>query len=212
MVELIGLAPIVGSYRHKPVAEKVGEGKVLDVGCGRGELLARLRSQRRELYGFDLSATAAKVAKTICKDTNFFVADARYIPFKSNTFDYIICTEVLEHIEGDDAIRECHRVLKPNGSALFTIPNERGIWGVPQHRGGHVRQFTFKSFCLLSGTAKFEIVSGYGYGLYIPIFSHLFLLIAAVFKRKLPLAGPLNIKVPEFLATNFLIECRKPPI
>jgi 2-polyprenyl-3-methyl-5-hydroxy-6-metoxy-1,4-benzoquinol methylase len=207
-IERFGVPPAVHSFQ-KPVAKKVGEGRILDVGCGMGALLARLESRKRELYGFDISPTGVRIAKSINKEANFFVADARNMPFKSNTFDYITCIEVLEHIEGDDTVKECYRVLKPNGSALFTVPNKSGPGGIPVWT--HVHYFTFKSFACYLEQANFEIVSGDKFGLHIPIFSHLFHLMQMVFKRKLPLAGPLNIKVPEFLATHFLIECRKPP-
>jgi SAM-dependent methyltransferase len=43
------------------------------------------------------------------------------LPYKDNTFDYVICDQVLEHIEGDvqKSINEARRVLKPNGIAVF---------------------------------------------------------------------------------------------
>jgi SAM-dependent methyltransferase len=201
-----------GHYIHKPVAEKISRGRILEVGCGRGGLLARLKSEGRELYGFDISPTGVGIAKSINKDANFFVADARNIPFKSNSFDYIICAEVLEHIEGDEAIKECYRVLKPNGSALFSVPNEGKIERPSGRQCGHVRSFTFKSFTGFLEQAGFEIVSGCSWGLYIPILAPFLRGIELVFKRKLPLAGHWNIKVPEFLADYFYIECRKPPI
>jgi ubiquinone/menaquinone biosynthesis C-methylase UbiE len=169
-------------YIRKPVVEKVGHGRILDVGCGTGAILARLKSSRRELYGFDISPTGVRLAKSINKDTTFFVADIRNIPFKSNTFDYIVSTEVLEHIEGDDAIKECYRVLKANGSALFSVPNKNGVGGrVPEH----VRYFTFKSFTGFLEQAGFEIISGDKVGLYIPILTHLCRVIELVFKRSL---------------------------
>jgi SAM-dependent methyltransferase len=166
---------------YKPIPEKVGEGRILDVGCGTGVLLARLKSERRELYGFDISPTGVRIAKTINKDTNLFVADARHMPFKSNSFDYIICTEVLEHIEGDDAIRECYRVLRANGSALFSVPNGRGSYRLGT---GHVRYFTFKSFTSFLEQAGFEIISGCSWGLYIPILAPFLQGIELAFKRK----------------------------
>jgi SAM-dependent methyltransferase len=196
-------------YVYKPVAKKVGWGRVLDVGCGRGTLLAWLKSEKRKLYGFDISPTAVRIAKRINKGANCFVADARDMPFKSNTFDYTICTEVLEHIEGDEAIKECYRVLKPNGSALFSVPNEERFGG---GRGGHVHSFTSKSFVCFAEQAGFEIVSVCSWGLYIPFLAPFLRGIELAFKRKLPFAGTLSIKVPEFLATNFIIECRKPPM
>jgi SAM-dependent methyltransferase len=45
------------------------------------------------------------------------------IPFKENHFDFLICTEVLEHVENyQQLVDEIYRVLKPNAKALITIP------------------------------------------------------------------------------------------
>ncbi len=49
--------------------------------------------------------------------------DIQSIPFESNSFDAIICIHVLEHVENDRiAISELHRVLKPGGWALISVP------------------------------------------------------------------------------------------
>lgn len=197
-----------GDYIYKPVAKRVGWGKVLDVGCGQGVILSRLKSEGRELYGFDVAPAAARIAKTMNKGGNFFAADAQNMSLKSNTFDCIVCTEVIEHVEGDSVVRECYRVLKPNGVALFTAPNKSGAGN--GYQASHVHSFTFKSFASFLEQAGFEIVYGHKLGLYIPILSHLLEVASLAFRRNLPLAGPLNIEVPEFLAMNFLIECRKP--
>ncbi|MFC1904357.1 class I SAM-dependent methyltransferase [Chloroflexota bacterium] len=199
-----------GDYIYKPVAKRAGWGKVLDVGCGQGVILSRLKSEGRELYGFDIAPAAVRLAKTMNTDRNFFAADAQNMPLKSNTFDCIVCTELIEHIEGDRAVRECYRVLKPNGVALFTAPNKSGAGN--GYQAAHVHSFTFKSFASFLEQAGFEVICGYKLGLYIPILSHLLEVASLALRRNLPLAGPLNIEVPEFLATNFLIECRKPPI
>jgi len=52
------------------------------------------------------------------------IADAHFLPFRNEIFSYIICTEVLEHLESPfHALKEIHRVLKRNGIAFITIPN-----------------------------------------------------------------------------------------
>jgi SAM-dependent methyltransferase len=50
-------------------------------------------------------------------------ADIQNLPFADNSFDYIICIHVLEHIPDDrKAMREIYRVLKPNGKAIVMVP------------------------------------------------------------------------------------------
>ena len=78
--------------------------------------------------------------------------DALRLPFADDTFDRIICSEVLEHI-GDDAgaIAELTRVLKPGGIIATTVPSwlpEKLCWWIsaeyhaPLAPGGHVRIYT----------------------------------------------------------------------
>ena len=126
-----------------------------------------------------------------------------------NTFDFLTCTEVLEHIRGDDAIRECYRVLKPGGVALFTVPNGKGVLG--EYFTAHVRFFTFGSITNLLKETGFEIVSGQKCGLYIPFVCRFISAYNSARGRHHAFPPMLNLRVPEFLATSFFIECRKLP-
>jgi SAM-dependent methyltransferase len=78
--------------------------------------------------------------------------DGTMLPFADDTFDHIICSEVMEHIPDDSAAaRELARVLKPGGTLAVTVPTflpERICWALsdeyhaPHVEGGHVRIFT----------------------------------------------------------------------
>jgi len=78
--------------------------------------------------------------------------DGTRLPFLDDTFDRIICSEVMEHIPDDRAAaRELARVLKPGGTIAVTVPTwlpERVCWAIndeyhaPFVEGGHVRIFT----------------------------------------------------------------------
>jgi SAM-dependent methyltransferase len=116
---------------------------------------------------------------------------------------------VLEHIAGDEAIKECFRVLKPGGKALFSVPNAKGIGGRME---GHVRFFTFASSLEYVRQAGFEIISARKMGLHVPILTYSLSMLSLATNKNIPLNHPLDISVPEFLATQFFIECRKPPI
>lgn len=197
----------VHEHLYRAVEESMGFGKILEVGCGRGYMLSRLQSPQRELYGIDISGAAAKIAKAHTTEASTFAADVRKLPFKSNCFDYLICLEVLEHIEGDEAIKECLRVLKPGGKALFSVPNMKGVGG---RIAGHVRFFTFASSLEYVRQAGFEITSARKMGLYIPILTYSLSMLSLATNKNIPLNHPVGISVPEFLAIAFFIECRKP--
>jgi len=58
----------------------------------------------------------------------FIVADAESIPFTNNIFDYVICSEVLEHLlEPEQAIKEAYRILKKGGVFLITTPSAHSL-------------------------------------------------------------------------------------
>lgn len=196
-------------YLYTRILERVKGGKILDVGCGCGHLLSGLKSQV-ELYGMDIEEQGLRMAKNWVDKASFCRADAKNIPFKSNTFDCLICTEVLEHIEGDGVARECYRVLKPNGVGLITVPNGNGAYG--KYYPDHVQFFTFKSITNLLNETGFEVISGEKFGLYIPFVLRFLDMVSRIRGTNPPPSHTLNINVPEFLATNFVIECCKPPI
>lgn len=197
-------------HLYGATAKRVGFGKVLDVGCGRGYLFPRLHSPYRELYAMDISPAAVKIAKANAVEASFCAADARNIPFKSDSFDWLTGIGVLEHIEGDEAIKECFRVLKPGGKAIFALPNEKGAG--EERAAEHFHCFTFASSLKYVQKAGFEVISARKMGLRIPIVTYAFQMLSLATNKKLPLANPLDITVPEFLAAHLFIECRKPPI
>lgn len=84
--------------------------KVLDAGCGNGELARYLKSRR--LYGFDSDSTAVKIAKK--KGYKKVIkSDIYKLPFKNKEFDKTICVEVIEYLAHPEiAFRELKRVTK----------------------------------------------------------------------------------------------------
>lgn len=192
---------------YRRIVGRAKDGKVLDVGCGQGYILSGIKKQHTTLYGIDIQEPDIRVARNWVEGGHFCLGDIRSLPYRSNAFDYLICTEVLEHVEGDDVIKECHRVLKPGGVALITVPNGRGASG--KINPTHIRLFTFKAITNLLRVSGFSEVHGQKFGLYLPFISPLLELLLRVSGRRLPISTCLDIKVPEFLATNFFLECRK---
>lgn len=102
--------------------------KILDVGCGRGFYLKTLGALglKLNLHGIDLNQKYLDVAQRIVKKpVHLTKAEATNLPFRKNSFDRIIASEILEHIPNDEkAISEIYRVLRPNGIAMITVPNK----------------------------------------------------------------------------------------
>lgn len=119
--------------RARLIIEKIIEAKpkrVLDAGCGRGFYvkLASLLDFPVEIVGIDLQKKYLAVAYENCKrDKRVKLKNASIyeIPYEKEYFDFIISSEVLEHLDDDiKAVTELRRVLKKNGTLVVTVPNK----------------------------------------------------------------------------------------
>ena len=101
---------------------------VLDIACGVGwgtEILAR---KAKYVIGADVSPEAIDYARNEYNRDNisYCVGDILQIPFTGGLFDTLVSVETIEHVPHCDIyklISECSRVLKPNGTFVFTTPN-----------------------------------------------------------------------------------------
>lgn len=116
--------------------------RVLDIGCGRGEFVIFCALQGAIATGVDYSADAIEIANGLKKlviegrkdisieqRCTFHQADVKTLPFPDNEFEVIVSRAMVEHIhqwELMQMLKECKRILKPNGILLIaTHPN---IW------------------------------------------------------------------------------------
>lgn len=107
--------------------------RVLDVGCGTGIFLARIaQTYQADCTGVDISRKSITTAKRWkSPQLHFKVAEATQLPFKNESFDYVLSFDALEHIRDQSkALSEMVRALKPGGSLLiYTInENQRYTW------------------------------------------------------------------------------------
>ena len=94
-------------------------GRVLDVGCG-NQPYRRYLSPEVEYVALDYPLTQAGLKLGVRPGV---YGDARTLPFADQSFDAVLCFQVLEHIDRPEAvIRELARVLKPGGLGLLSVP------------------------------------------------------------------------------------------
>lgn len=100
--------------------------KLLDVGCGTGNLLSRIRLEYDdvEIAGVDLSPDMLEIARKKLGDkVNLRVGDSEDLPFPDDNFDMIICTDSFHHYpHPDNVLNEFRRVLKPKGGLIIADP------------------------------------------------------------------------------------------
>lgn len=99
-----------------------GDGlRLLDVGCGVGHHLARLRSRGYQVAGVDASKEMLRHARVNNPGAEILEADVDDLPFPEASFDIVLCVEVLRHIpRSERCIREMGRVLRRGGLCLAT--------------------------------------------------------------------------------------------
>jgi len=74
---------------------------------------------------------ARENAKRYKLDAEFVIGDAGHMPFRSGFFDFILCSEVLEHIPNiDNAIQEIARTLSGDGLLILSVPNYFNVRGI----------------------------------------------------------------------------------
>jgi 2-polyprenyl-3-methyl-5-hydroxy-6-metoxy-1,4-benzoquinol methylase len=97
---------------------------ILDVGCASGWLTARLAELFPEgkITGMDVSLEMIDYAKRVHPKIKFICTDAHKLPFAEDSFDLIICTEVLEHVVDPlNVLLEIKRCLSPRGEAIISM-------------------------------------------------------------------------------------------
>jgi len=101
-----------------------GSETVLDCGCGDGIYIAALKNRCAWIVGLDVSITGLQIAKRSAKDNvSLVLGDTQNLPFKAGSFDRVLCTEVLEHLQDDvKALTEIRRVLVGGGFLMLTVP------------------------------------------------------------------------------------------
>ncbi len=109
-------------------AEKLVKGKtVLDIACGSGYGTQLLARSAKQVYGVDVDKTSVQYADETygARNIKYMVGDGVAIPLDDASVDVIVTFETIEHIQDyKKFIKEVKRVLKPDGLALISTPND----------------------------------------------------------------------------------------
>lgn len=90
---------------------------VLDIAAGTGKIAEPFYNQVKYVIGIDLCPKMTDQARPWYNHLVFSAAEK--LPFKDNSFDICVCRQGLQFMKLDDALRQIHRVLKPDGTTIF---------------------------------------------------------------------------------------------
>src|SRR5581483_3385723 len=118
---------LIDNYYNVLLAElkKLRPASILDAGCGEGFTLHRIEAAKigKTREGFDFLDRAVDLANKNYPSLHITQGDIYHIDAKANTYDVVICSEVLEHLERpEEALQDLIRVTKK--FLVVSVPNE----------------------------------------------------------------------------------------
>lgn len=176
-------------HREDAVARLIPQGeKLLDMGCGSGSFLFKVKDKFKELYGVDIASNriseAKRIKEKICKEENirFQVADFDMaLPFEDGYFDVITSIATFAYTYNPYfSIQEMKRILKKGGILILEVPN---IAWLPRRislllgflprvsngagwDGGHLHNFTVASLRDFLEAQGFKMICITGAGIF----------------------------------------------
>ncbi len=128
------------AYLDRYVGPGQQDRRVLDVGCGAGNMMHHL-SHYGHVTGIDLYSKPLEVARQRGLDVQEGSADD--LPFDDQTFDVVTLLDVVEHVPNEHGVfSECRRVLKPGGKLVVTVPALMWLWSHNDVINAHQRRYT----------------------------------------------------------------------
>ncbi len=101
-------------------------GKILDVGCGNGAFLHKMRAAGMDAYGVEFSKDGYAQARKLGLNVKHGTLEQQKYP--SHSFDVITLNHVFEHLPDPvRTLKELKRILKPQGRIIIAVPNSRSL-------------------------------------------------------------------------------------
>jgi SAM-dependent methyltransferase len=159
------VAWVLSWFTAKGVLPYHGTGRILDVGCGGGGFLYRLKQWGWETYGVEPSETGARQAQSLGLTVKHGMLQGA--GFDDEFFDVIRLSNVVEHLPDPRAtFDEIRRILKPHGIVYITVPNTRSLVFWLFHENWysldpprHVISYSPKTLQALAAATGFQVMA-----------------------------------------------------
>jgi 2-polyprenyl-3-methyl-5-hydroxy-6-metoxy-1,4-benzoquinol methylase len=189
------------------LTEEIKGKKLLDAGCGTGWFSKWACDRNAQVTSMDLGYKLLREVAKKC-NSNRIVGSILEIPFKDNTFEFIISSEVIEHTPNPYlAMHELYRVLKPDGTLILTTPNK--LWHIFVIIANKLRLRPYRG--LENWVSRFEIkrnLNIIGFKIENLVGIHLFPFLIPMSYPILDFFNKYNKKLG-FLMVNIAVKCKK---
>ncbi|MEK9702364.1 MAG: class I SAM-dependent methyltransferase [Deltaproteobacteria bacterium] len=148
-------------HLHEKIYKK--NAKLVDIGCGRGDMMHAFSATGYEVHGLDLSPASIE----LCKPHSVKIVDLskEQLPYEEQTFEYSFSKSVIEHLHDPMLLlKENYRILKTEGVAIVMTPSwMHNNWGPFYLDHTHVTPFTIPSLRDAMKLAGFSEVKVYNF-------------------------------------------------
>ena len=169
-----------GNRRVEKALKVLGGGsRLLDIGCGNGELLLALQNRYQEVCGIDISEVALDSARKNGIEVKAVDLNREDLPFADRYFETVTILSTIQYFQDLYLVLgECHRVLSPSGALLLSVPNMRSFWRVGRllfqgafprvsldqegYDGGTLHYFAYANLKSLMEETGFEVIWAHG--------------------------------------------------
>ena len=165
-----GYAPNLRRWMRAELGDLPKDSPVLEVGCGDATFTTELAKYSSSVTAIDISAGQIADNAARFPAITFRQHDvAERFPFADGTFEVVWCSEVLEHLFAPAfALREMHRILRPGGRLLVTVPYHGrfkniliSLFNWDEHfvpSSPHIRFYTNRSLSRIATAAGFKAI------------------------------------------------------
>jgi ubiquinone/menaquinone biosynthesis C-methylase UbiE len=145
---------------------------ILEVGCSGGMLVSKLQKKGyTNIKGIDISSHAISQ----CKKkgiSNVQVMDGSATSFDPETFNIVVASDILEHINQEKkALKEWNRILKPGGTLIVFVPAFSILWSDHDKKNYHFRRYSKKRLLKILNNSGFSVKrsSYWNFFLFLPL-------------------------------------------
>jgi SAM-dependent methyltransferase len=135
-----------------------GASRVLDLGCGTGNMVEALMERGYRAVGLDLRPEGLSATRRTRAGSDLLRADAVRLPLARDAFDAVLILDLLEHVDDRVLMEEVRRVLRPGGVVLATVPAIPWLWSYRDAAAGHCRRYTRRRLARLFDEAGFTVL------------------------------------------------------